>query len=580
MKGFKWIKIVCAGLMLSACASSSKMGRGSEADDLLSESERRKFDYYFLESLRLKNQGKQDAAFDLMKKAVAIDTTSAAAGFELANYYLKLGRPLLALDYLQGATRRDPDNYWYSMLEARLLQNLNMSDEAVAVYSRLAEKNPDNTEINYALADVYTQRGETEKAIAALDKMEENTGVMEPISLEKHRLYMTLDRKEEAFQEVRKLIAAYPTLIQYQILLGDLYLGAGMLAEAKAAYDQAALTEPDNVYLLLAMANYYNSIGDIAASNKLVKDALVNEKLDVDTKVKMLTGYLSTLLQKKESLNETDSLFTTIIDQHPQVSEVHALYAEVLVSTNRMKEAREQLGFAVDFNPNERNLWMQLIGVDMRQENWAGVVESTEKGMHYVPEMPELYLYQGVGYSMMDKLEQALKAYQKGLEKIDPKNVQMISTLWGQIGDVYYKLDQIQKAYDSYDEALKYNEKNAAVLNNYSYFLSLEGKDLSKAERLSGKAVELEPNNATYLDTYAWIYFKQGNYMLAKFYIQSAVNKADGSQSAEVMEHYGDILFMNDEKEAAVAQWKKAQEMGNDSEVLKKKIETKNYIKE
>lgn len=580
MKGFKWIKIVCAGLMLSACASSSKMGRGSEADDLLSESERRKFDYYFLESLRLKNQGKQDAAFDLMKKAVAIDTTSAAAGFELANYYLKLGRPLLALDYLQGATRRDPDNYWYSMLEARLLQNLNMSDEAVAVYSRLAEKNPDNTEINYALADVYTQRGETEKAIAALDKMEENTGVMEPISLEKHRLYMTLDRKEEAFQEVRKLIAAYPTLIQYQILLGDLYLGAGMLTEAKAAYDQAALTEPDNVYLLLAMANYYNSIGDIAASNKLVKDALVNEKLDVDTKVKMLTGYLSTLLQKKESLNETDSLFTTIIDQHPQVSEVHALYAEVLVSTNRMKEAREQLGFAVDFNPNERNLWMQLIGVDMRQENWAGVVESTEKGMHYVPEMPELYLYQGVGYSMMDKQEQALKAYQKGLEKIDPKNVQMISTLWGQIGDVYYKLDQIQKAYDSYDEALKYNEKNAAVLNNYSYFLSLEGKDLSKAERLSGKAVELEPNNATYLDTYAWIYFKQGNYMLAKFYIQSAVNKADGSQSAEVMEHYGDILFMNDEKEAAVAQWKKAQEMGNDSEVLKKKIETKNYIKE
>ncbi|MEG1617622.1 MAG: tetratricopeptide repeat protein [Bacteroidales bacterium] len=580
MKGFKWIKIVCAGLMLSACASSSKLGRGSEADDLLSESERRKFDYYFLESLRLKNQGKQDAAFDLMKKAVAIDTTSAAAGFELANYYLKLGRPLLALDYLQGATRRDPDNYWYSMLEARLLQNLNMSDEAVAVYSRLAEKNPDNTEINYALADVYTQRGETEKAIAALDKMEENTGVMEPISLEKHRLYMTLDRKEEAFQEVRKLIAAYPTLIQYQILLGDLYLGAGMLTEAKAAYDQAALTEPDNVYLLLAMANYYNSIGDITASNKLVKDALVNEKLDVDTKVKMLTGYLSTLLQKKESLNETDSLFTTIIDQHPQVSEVHALYAEVLVSTNRMKEAREQLGFAVDFNPNERNLWMQLIGVDMRQENWAGVVESTEKGMHYVPEMPELYLYQGVGYSMMDKQEQALKAYQKGLEKIDPKNVQMISTLWGQIGDVYYKLDQIQKAYDSYDEALKYNEKNAAVLNNYSYFLSLEGKDLSKAERLSGKAVELEPNNATYLDTYAWIYFKQGNYMLAKFYIQSAVNKADGSQSAEVMEHYGDILFMNDEKEAAVAQWKKAQEMGNDSEVLKKKIETKNYIKE
>lgn len=577
MKGLNWVKIIFAGVMLTACASSSKMGRGS--NDALSAEDRRKFDYYFLEANRLKFQEKHDAAFDLMKKAASIDTASAPVRYELANYYLQLGRPLQALEYLQGATRVAPDNFWYGMMEAHLLQNLNMSDKAIGVYEHLAQLYPDKPEINYSLADVYTQLNKPVEAIGALDKLEENMGVMEPITLEKHRLYMELNEPDKAFDEIRKLIAANPSVIQYQILLGDLYLSAGMLPEAKTAYDEAARNEPDNVYLLVSQANYYNSIGDISASNLLVKNALVNEKLDVDTKIKILTGYLSTLLQKKESVQEADSLFTTIMDQHPQVSEIHALYAEFLMATERYGDAREQLGFAVDFNPNDQRLWMQLLGVDMKLENWAGVVDVTTRALKYFPEKPDFYLYRGVGYSMLEKPGDALATYQEALTKIDPKNAQMISDIWGQIGDVYYKMKQPQKAYESYDEALKYNEKNVGVLNNYSYFLTLDKTDLAKAERMSGQAVKVEPNNATYLDTYAWVYFCQGNYMLAKFYIVSAINNG-GDTNPEVLEHYGDILFMNDEPEEALFQWKKALELGSKSEVLLKKIETKTYIAE
>lgn len=574
------------GLLVSACATS-KVGKGSSADDLLTAEQRRKFDYFYLESLRQKNRGAYDAAFDLMRKAVSIDTASAPARYELANYYLQLGRPLVALDYLQGATRREPDNYWYGMLEAHLLQNLNMSDEAVAEYKRLGAIYPNKPEINYSLADVYTQRGETRNAIEALNKLEENVGVMEPVILEKHRLYMSLQEPDSAFQEVRKLIKAYPSNIQYQILLGDLYLDGGLLAEANQAYEEAAKLDSDNAYLLVSRADYFNRIGDINASNKLVKSALVNEKLDVDTKIKILTGYLSTLLQKKESLQETDSLFAVVLDQHPQVSELHALYAELLLTTNRDKEAREQLEYAVDFNPNDRKLWLQLIGVGLKMKNYEDVVAITARGMRYLPAMPELYMYQGVSYSILEQLDEALATYQLALTKIDSKNVQMISDLWGQIGDVYQKQGKQKKAYEAYDEALKYNEKNIAVLNNYSYFLSLDKSDLSKAERMAGQVVKLEPNNATYLDTYAWIYFQQGNYMLAKFYINSAISKEkEEDLSVDILEHYGDILYKNDEPEEALKQWIKALQVAKEKEpnrsvkILKKKIETKTYIAE
>ena len=148
-----------------------------------------------------------------------------------------------------------------------------------------------------------------------------------------------------------------------------------------------------------------------------------------------------------------------------------------------------------------------------------------------------------------------------------------------QIGDIYYQMGQLDQAYKAYDEALKYNDKNVVVLNNYSYFLSLEKKDLKKAERMSAQCIKLEPDNATYLDTYAWIFFVQGNYTLAKIYIESALEK-DKTKSAELVDHYGDILFMNGDKEKAVEQWKKAKEMGKDSEILNRKIAEQQYIED
>lgn len=140
-------------------------------------------------------------------------------------------------------------------------------------------------------------------------------------------------------------------------------------------------------------------------------------------------------------------------------------------------------------------------------------------------------------------------------------------------------MKQMDQTYKAYDEALKYNDNNIVVLNNYAYFLSLDKKDLKKAERMSAQCIKLEPDNATYLDTYAWIFFVQGNYTLAKIYIESALEK-DTTKSSELVDHYGDILYMIGDKDKAVEQWKKAREMGKESEILDRKIIEGKYIEE
>ena len=71
--------------------------------------------------------------------------------------------------------------------------------------------------------------------------------------------------------------------------------------------------------------------------------------------------------------------------------------------------------------------------------------------------------------------------------------------------------------------------------------------------------------------------FKQGAYTMAKIYIENAVKYTEEEPSAEVLEHYGDVLYKTGEVEEALEQWKKAKELGGDSKTLKKKIKSKKY---
>jgi predicted negative regulator of RcsB-dependent stress response/MFS family permease len=167
--------------------------------------------------------------------------------------------------------------------------------------------------------------------------------------------------------------------------------------------------------------------------------------------------------------------------------------------------------------------------------------------------------------------KEALRVFETGLDSANFNNPVLESDFYGQIGDLNYFLKNKQVAFDSYEKALKLNPQNLPVLNNYSYYLSLEKRDLDKAEQMSGITVKLEPLNPTYLDTYGWILFEQGSYIMAKIYIEKAIEYSD-EPSAEVYEHYGDVLFMNGEQEKAVVQWKKARELGGDSKTLKRKI--------
>lgn len=171
--------------------------------------------------------------------------------------------------------------------------------------------------------------------------------------------------------------------------------------------------------------------------------------------------------------------------------------------------------------------------------------------------------------SQEERYDDAKSHLQQALEYAE--NDTLRSSLLGSIGDIEHQRNNMKQCYKCYDKALRLHGDNAMVLNNYAYFLSLEGRQLERALTMASRAIALSENNSTYLDTMAWVLYKLGRYAEAKKYMQQALS-LDRQQSAELMLHYGDILHALGEEFMAKTYWRKALEKGADKEEVEKRF--------
>ena len=193
-----------------------------------------------------------------------------------------------------------------------------------------------------------------------------------------------------------------------------------------------------------------------------------------------------------------------------------------------------------------------------------------EKALELFPNQAGICWFLGTAYLVEKDYESAVEVLEQG-KKLSGVNEELKSYFNAQLGDTYNNLKNYKKSDESYEAALAYNPDNDHVLNNYSYFLSLRKEKLDLAKKMSTKLVMRNPENATYLDTHAWVLFMKGEYKDAKIYIEKAVNSND-ELSGTIIEHYGDILFKLGDVDSAVKQWQKAKGMDETSELIDKKI--------
>ena len=573
----------CGGIRSVRTAKTTAKADGASLmkETLLSAEQQRKYDYFFLEAMRMKGKNEYDAAFGLLQHCLDINPTASSALYEISQYYMFLRQVPQGQVALEQAVAFAPDNYWYSQGLVSLYQQQNELDKAAALLEKMVTRFPSKQDPLFSLLDIYSRQEKYNDVISTLNRLEKRLGKNEQLSMEKFRIYLQMKDDKKAFQEIESLVQEYPIDMRYQVILGDVYLQNGKKQEAYDAYQKVLAVEPDNPMALFSMASYYEQTGQKELYQQQLDTLLLNKKVTSDTKISVMRQVIAENEQSSaKDSTQVIALFDRMMKQDMDDPQIPMLYSQYLLSKNMEQEAVPVLEQVVDLDPTNKAARLMLVSAAVKKEDYKQIIKVCEPGIEATPDALELYYYLAIAYHQAEQGDSVLSVCNRALEHITPDTrKEVISDFYSIMGDIYHTKKQMTEAYAAYDSALVYNPSNIGALNNYAYYLSVERRDLDKAEEMSYKTVKAEPNNSTYLDTYAWILFEKGNYAEARIYIDNAM-KNDGEKSDVIVEHCGDIYFMTGDVEGALKYWKKALEMGSESKTLKQKIEKKKYIAE
>ncbi len=509
-----------------------------------------KFDYIFQEAMRQKLANKYDAAIDLFDYCRQLDPSSGAVLYELSELYRYVKNDSLAIHALEDACKLYPKNYWYKNRLVTLYLESRRTDEALKTVEDMARLFPEKEEVLWMLHDLYESKNDYANMVKVLDKIEVKEGKSEKLSMMKFGLFVQMNDEKRAFEEMEKLADEYPNDLRYQVVIGDLYLDAGKKEEALKQYKMVEAQDSTNMTLLLSMANFYHQEGDEARYQEYISKVLTHKDVDDVTRVRMLGVLVRENLDTHADSTYLLALFDKVLQEpqeHTDILELKVRYMD----TKKMpvEDQKPILRRILEIDPEHDMARHMLLKYAVEENDHQSIVNICKPAVEYNADSPVFYFYMGVEYYLIDEKEKSMDALRSGLNRVenemDEENRFKIRThSYALLGDIYHQLGQDDKAFQAYDSCLIYNKNDAMVLNNYAYYLSLKKKDLQRAEEMSRLSNELEPDNATYLDTYAWVLFQQKRYDEAKQYMDKVVElmERDGEEmSDDVQDHIKQI---------------------------------------
>lgn len=539
----------------------------------LDEKSRLEFDYSFMEGVRSKITGNYQEALGWFDNCLKILPSSPVAKFEIAGILTANNDFNGALQLAREAVAGNGENIWYKILLANILQKKSMIEEACNVYADIISKYPNREEFYLIEADLYVSVEKWQKAIEVYDRYESQYGITEPVSIEKIKLYTKLDDSKKASNELLKLIRKFPDRSEYLSLLAELYFNYNQDKKGLQILDRLLKADPENGFIHFYLADYYRSKKQPESADEHTKCALASDQIENGYKIQYILKLVLNPDTTLVSDAELDSYMALLMQKYSDDLAVRALHSDFLKKDNKLAEAKKELEYILSKDQSNYLIWEELLLLCNEISDTVCMREKSIESIKYFPEQPLPYALAGISFMMRNNFREALPFFKRGVDLTD-ENANLKSQFYSYLADCYYNLDSVQEAFVMFDKVLKINPNDILALNNYAYYLSLRDENLSLAEKMSSKAVSMESDNSTYLDTYAWVLYKRGDYSQAKFYIKLAIEKSK-EPSGVLYEHYGDILYRSGEKEKAMEMWKKALESGTDkTDELKRKIET------
>lgn len=525
----------------------------------------------YIKGLEEFEQGNYQRALELLSDAYIKLPEHAGVNYALADAYLQVGDLSNAAYYGKQATNLDPGNKWYHLKLAGIYRSAGRNQATIEELEQALEYHPHSTDILFELAQTYADHARPMESNQIYNRLLKLTGPDITIHLQKLRNFDDLRLKDSVRTQLQTISALDPHNLSTMQMVSNYYLQMGETQKAKAVLKEALRKNERDPQTLVKLADIYadeakwDSVGTLLAS--VISDPIIepNAKLTV-------TQYLLSRYQQDPSNapleHETQNLIDLFVTEEPDFGRAHALAATFYAGLQNNDKALQALAETNDLMPSNDEAWRQRLQLLILEGQYSEAIEIGKRAAKEIPQDPHILYFWGSAYLAEGNQASAADKLQTASEL--PARKPLKSAIYSSLGNAYATGKQWQDAFDAYERALELDPKNDVVLNNYAYYLSLQGKDLDKAEAMALKALSIDPESASYLDTAGWVYYKKEDFEKARKYIQAAIKS--GNASAEVLEHMGNVWDKLNQHQKAREWWKKAWQKDSSKTYLKQKL--------
>lgn len=586
-----YILAVAAAALLAACGTgrtgtkvtardgSASAPKETTAGDTLDYNTKLRLRYFYEEAANQQALGKYDVAYELLQHCKNIAPDAAEVYFALSSYDRDLNSNAMAINDIKRAAELSPENSTYQEQLAMTYVATKDYPNAIKAYEKLYSSNPDRTDVLEILLSLYGQKKDYANMLATVDRMVSADGESEQTVLTRMHIYSLQGKKKEEFNTLKRFVDRYPNDMSYQVMMSNWLLQNGEKQKAFDILQKVQKTDPQNVQAKLSMIDYYRAENLDSIARKMEEGLLTNPHMSTDTKVSIIRSVIANNEASGGDSTKVLSLFRNILAGKQENADLAELYVAYL-SLKKMPEDSIVGGLKriLEIAPDNKGARIELLRTLWGKIGNDEIIEISKPGVEYNPDEMAFYYFLGFAYIQKDDDDNAFDIFRKGVaQATDSSEPSLVSDMYSYIGDIYHQRGQIEEAYAAFDSCLQWKEDNVECMNNYAYFISVDGGDLSRAEQMSYKTIKAQPTNSLYLDTYAWVLFQEKRYAEAQIYIEQAVAN-DSTNSYVQLEHAGDIYIMLGETDKAIDYWRRAIQAGGDAKAIERKIRLKKYI--
>jgi len=530
------------------------------------------FNYVYVEAIRQKLMGNGGDALKYLEQCIKINPESDAAYYQMAQIVISNGDIKNGKHYVAKALSIDVENIWYLMMLARMYYQEHDLDSAIIYYEKAVRYFPEKEDLKLTLGNLYSENHSFEKAKAIFDSLEEKFGINETTTLSAIKSQISAGKYDEALIKAKLLLKEYPDEILYNGLLAEIYRGKGENEKALEVYNQLIERNPDNPKTQLSLCDFLITEKSYDELFMLLNSVILNSKVAREDKIALLAR----LLELPDLIKDRgDNLMLALMILEANYKEddiIPLLRPELLIKQQKLVEASMRLEEIIKTRPENYYAWEKMLLIYLQLREYGKLMNKGEEcATLYNRSFLAKILYAN-GALENGKYSIALEELRKA-EILAGANKEFIVQVLTMRADVYYRMKEYAKAFEIFEEALKSNNEDLTVINNYAYYLAEQNMKLKEAEEMAKKVIEKEKGNTTYLDTYGWVLYKRGKLNEAAKIMEEIINSGE-KPDAEWYEHFGFILKKQKKCTKAIENWKIAIRIDSTKANLIKEIES------